>query len=245
MANIFAIADLHLPFGAPDKSMEVFGPAWANYTERLALNWKKRIQEEDLVLIPGDISWAMRLEDAKKDLDWIAALPGTKVLLKGNHDYWWKSLSKVKSILPAKMHLLQNDAFDWNGVSIAGTRLWDSPEYDFNAYIEVQNASPEESKIEEAPEKIFMRELERLELSLKQLNPSASLRIAMTHYPPIGADLRPSRASALLEKYEIAICLFGHLHNVKRGSLELGVARGIRYALVSADYRQFDPLKVY
>ncbi len=243
--SIWAIADLHLSYGVPEKSMEVFGSEWIDYGEKLKTNWLAVISPGDLVLIAGDISWAMRLEDAKVDLDWIDALPGTKVLIKGNHDYWWSSLSKVKKILPPSMHVIQNNAFNWGEYSIGGARLWDTNEYNFNAYIDFRETSVSSSKEEEPDqEKIFNREIERLKLSLKSLDQSASKRLVMTHYPPIGAELKASMAAALLEKYRVDVCVFGHLHSVKRGQPLFGSHAGVRYFLTSCDYLDFKPLKI-
>jgi predicted phosphohydrolase len=241
--SIWAIADLHLSFGVPEKTMEVFGPEWVDYAEKLKSSWLDAIKSDDLVLIAGDISWAMRPEEAKVDLDWIDALPGTKVMIKGNHDYWWSSLSKVKRILPPSIHMIQNNAFNWREYSIGGARLWDTAEYGFDAFINFRETAVPSSK-EEKPdaEKIFKRELERLELSLKSLNQSAAKRFVMTHYPPISADLHPSRTAALLEKYRVDVCVFGHLHSVKRGQSLFGTCNGIRYFLTSCDYLDFKPL---
>ena len=188
---VWAIADLHLSFGVPDKGMEVFGKHWQQHANKIEKHWRSMIAPDDLVLIPGDISWAMRLEDAIPDLQWLHALPGVKVILKGNHDYWWGSLSKVVACLPPSIHLIQNSVFNWKGVSIGGARLWDTPEYSFREWIEFQENpkarknDPEVLVQEEFSEKIFNRELERLKRSLEQLDPSARLRLAMTHYPPI------------------------------------------------------------
>jgi len=247
--SIWALSDPHLSFGVPDKSMSVFGPAWEDYTDKIAENWKKLIAKEDLVLIPGDISWAMRLEEAFADLNWIDALPGTKVILRGNHDYWWTSSAKMKKAMPASIHFIHNSAFTWEDVTIGGSRLWDSSEYRFNSFVEYKE-NPKAKMAHTPPdveedERIFLRELERLRLSLSQLDPNASLRIALTHYPPIGADLKPSRVSAILEEYKIDICVFGHLHNLKKDCLPLfGTARGIRYVLSSCDVLDFVPLKI-
>lgn len=246
---IWTLADLHLAFSVPSKSMEVFGPQWAGYAEKIEKNWRAAISAEDLVLLPGDITWAMKPEEARIDLEWIDRLPGTKVMIRGNHDYWWTSLSKVEAILPSSIHLIQNNAFLWNDVAIGGSRLWDTPEYSFNAFIEYQEniraksltAHVEDPKEEE---RIFQRELGRLESSLKSMDKNAKLRIAMTHYPPIGADLADSRTSHLLEKYGINVCVFGHLHNAKPGSLPFGVKNGVRYVLCSGDYLDFTPLKI-
>ncbi|MBA3816463.1 MAG: metallophosphoesterase [Parachlamydiaceae bacterium] len=247
--SIWALADLHLSFGIPDKKMDVFGDSWKDHPEKIRSHWLKNITADDLVLIPGDISWAMTAEEAKVDLEWIDALPGTKVMLKGNHDFWWSSLSKVEKILPPSIHVIQNNVFRWNNVAIAGTRLWDTPEYSFQQFINFVN-NPRANKLiavendQGEMEKIFLRELARLELSLKCLPRDASMRIAMTHYPPIGANLTPSRVSALLEKYKISFCAFGHLHNVKQELPMFGIKNGVRYTLVSCDYVNFEPIKI-
>jgi len=249
--TIWAIADLHLAFGAPSKSMEFFGPAWHDYAQRIKQNWEKLVKPGDLVVIAGDISWAMKLEDALKDLDWIDQLPGDKLIIRGNHDYWWPSAAKLKGILPPTIHFIQNSAFNWNGVTFGGARLWDTYEYGFSDVIEhVENPRAKklsdeeiETKKEEA-ERIFVRDLKRLQLSLEQMDPEAKVRIALTHYPPIGKDLEPSRASAILEHFNVDICLFGHLHNVREKSLPFGTARGVKYLLTSADYLGFTPIEV-
>ncbi len=244
--TLWALADLHLAFGAPDKSMEFFGPTWQNYAERIEKNWRALVQKDDLVLIPGDISWALKLENALIDLRWIDALPGTKLLLRGNHDLWWPSASKLKELLPPSIHFIQNNVFNWNDVTIGGTRLWDSEEYGFSSIIEFQENPKERINKEEKPssETIFVRELGRLELSLKALSEKAKWRIAMTHYPPIGLDLAPSRASKVFEKYQVETVVFGHLHNVQRGKDLFGKARGVNYHLTSCDYLDFIPLKI-
>ncbi len=249
--SVWALSDLHLAFGVPGKTMEAFGPVWENYAQKIESHWKRLISSEDLILIPGDISWAMRLEDALIDLRWIDALPGTKVILKGNHDYWWGSLGKLQKIMPPSIHCIQNNVFNWKEITIGGSRLWDTPEFSFNAYINfrenprARQKTPEElASAQEEEEKIFIRELERLELSLKQLDPHAKIRIALTHYPPVGADLAPSRASAILEKHQIQYCVFGHLHSVKPDSLPFGAARGVNYVFSSCDYLDFVPLKL-
>lgn len=247
---VWALADLHLSFGVANKSMDVFGEQWKNFTEKIKSHWEANISPQDLVLIAGDISWAMRIEEVQPDLDWIHQLPGTKVILRGNHDYWWTSLSKIEKILPSSIHLIQNNAFQWKGISIGGGRLWDTPEYGFNNYIafvenpRAQQLTAHESDKQEA-EKIFLRELVRLELSLKCLKKDADVRIVMTHYPPIGANLAESRTSALLEKYHVNACVFGHLHNVKKDKLPFGERKGIHYYLTSCDYLDFVPLKIY
>ncbi len=241
--KVWAIADLHLAFGDQSKSMDIFGPQWENYAEKIAANWKELICDEDLVLLPGDISWAMRPEQAVKDLEWIDRLPGTKVMIRGNHDYWWGSASKVRSILPKSIHIVQNDVFTFSDFSIAGARLWDTDEFHFKDYSEYRENPKAVPKEETEDGKIFLRELQRLELSLQCLDPSKH-RLAMTHYPPIGPDLQESKASKLLEKYGVEVCVFGHLHNLKNIP-EFGSKNGVRYYLTSCDCINFKPILIW
>lgn len=246
---VWALGDLHLSFGIANKEMDIFGSNWAGHPEKIRRNWVECVAADDLVLIPGDISWAMHPEDAKADLDWIDALPGTKVMIRGNHDYWWASLKKLEKVLPPSIHLVQNNVFRWNDFAIGGARLWDTPEYTFGRFINYKE-NPRENvltKVEDPREaqKIFERELGRLEMSLKQLPKDGCVKIAMTHYPPIGADLQPSKVSAILEKYDITACVFGHLHNVQHGTLPFGTKNGIKYLLTSCDYLDFHPIKVF
>ncbi len=248
--NVWAIADLHLSFGVPNKEMDVFGEEWINWTEKIAKNWQSSIHANDLVLIAGDISWAMHPEKALPDLKWIDQLPGTKLIIRGNHDYWWSSKRQVENILPPSIHLIQNNSFQWENFSIGGARLWDTSEYQFKKYIEVKGDRKEKGLIDDVEfskktEKIFQRELGRLEMSLKLLDQSADYRIVMCHYPPISADLKHSRTSALLEKYRVNVCVFGHLHNIKKeiGTF-FGERNGTTYFLTSCDYLNFQPLNV-
>lgn len=232
--------------------MEAFGLVWKDYPNKIKEHWQKLISDDDLVLIAGDISWAMRPEEALPDLDFIDALPGQKLLIRGNHDYWWPSSTKLAGLLPPSMHFIHNTAFEWNKVAFAGARLWDTHEYSFNDAIEfvdnpfAKKKTPEElAREKEDAEVIFVRELQRLKLSLEKMNHKAEKKVALTHYPPIGANLRPSRAAALLEDFEIDVCVFGHLHNVREGALPFGTARGVRYILTSADYLGFTPIVVF
>jgi predicted phosphohydrolase len=244
--SIWALSDLHLAISHPAKDMKVFGPLWEGYMEKIEAHWKACIKECDLVLIPGDICWAMTLEEAKLDLNWIDRLPGTKLILKGNHDYWWASSAKMKIALPPSIHFIYNNAFQWGDVTIGGSRLWDTREYNFVEQIHFQE-NPREKKQPsplDVEEKIFFKELERLKTSLQCLDPKAALRIALTHYPPIGSDLEPSLASAILESFHVDICVFGHLHSIRKDSLPFGSARGVRYVFASADYLDFRPLLV-
>lgn len=245
--KIFALADLHLSFSVPEKNMAFFGEVWEGYTDKIEKNWKEKITDDDLILIAGDISWAMK-EEVQLDLAWIDQLPGTKVIIKGNHDYWWGTLKKVYEYLPPSIHVIQNDVFNHKGISIGGSRLWDSKEYNFHKFIDFQEnprqKETEEKIQEDLQEKIFERELKRLELSLSKLDPKAKKRICMTHYPPVSWDLKDSKASKILEKHSIDICVFGHLHNVKKEAKLFGEKNGIEYLLTSCDYLNFDPIQI-
>lgn len=209
--------------------MDIFG--WGDHATKIEAKWKKLVKPEDLVLLPGDISWAKHLDEAMVDLEWIDQLPGTKVMIKGNHDYWWQSIGKLRVALPPSIHALQHDVYNWEDVTIGGTRLWDSPDYHF-AY------EPEPDP------KTFERELGRLEMSLKQLNPKASLRVAMTHYPPMGLDCQASRVTEILEKHKIDICVFGHLHGMDPKQSYFGDKNGIKYVFCACDYLDFTPLQL-
>lgn len=247
--TIWAIADLHLSFGVSNKHMSIFGSHWENHAEKIEESWRATVATDDLVLIPGDISWALHTEEALPDLEWIDRLPGTKVMIKGNHDYWWNSLSKLKSILPPSCHLIQNNSWNWQDISIAGTRLWDNPEINYHDIIDIKERASIKTltEIDQSPDsqKIYQRELGRLEISLKSMNPLAKKRIVMTHYPPIGTALQDTPATRLLEKYKINICVFGHLHNIKPGLQLFGIHHGIHYHLTACDYLDnFKPLKI-
>lgn len=241
---IWAMADLHLAKGVPAKNMSIFGPQWEGYMEKMAASWDQLIKPEDLVLLPGDISWAMTLEEVKADLDWIAGRPGKKLMIRGNHDYWWSSAKKMSLVFPSSVHFLHHTAFHWQDVAIGGTRLWDTPEYNFNAYVHFQENAKAKLQKREDGDIIFNRELERLKLSLKQMDPRAKHKIVMTHYPPIGADLKSSRVSDILEEFGIEVCVFGHLHNLKKDAPLFGTIRGVRYILAASDHLDFWPIRI-
>ena len=224
---IYAIGDLHLP-GHQEKPMNVFGDHWDRHFDVIRENWLSMVAPEDVVLIPGDISWAMQLSEARDDLMQIAALPGRKLLLRGNHDYWWNSISKVRALLPENMYAIQNDALALDGVVYCGTRGWNIPG-------EGQPADPQDVKI-------FQRELLRLEMSLQQAEKLAhgSLPVVvMMHYPPLYKDLLSTPFTEILERYGARTVVFGHLHGAGiRVGLE-GLVRGIEYHLVSCDALHF------
>lgn len=204
--------------------MDIFGSHWENHFERIAQDWKSRVTQEDLVLIPGDISWAMQLDDALDDLRAIAALPGRTLILRGNHDYWWSSLTQLRQRLPEGMHAVQNDAWDAGECVFCGTRGWTIP-----------LGSPPDAR----DEKIYRREALRLEMSLREARRMAQGRpiFAMMHYPPLLPEtLRSGTAfTRLLSEYGVVRCVYGHLHgaSVQRGFC--GEYQGVVYDLVSCD----------
>lgn len=220
--RVFAIGDLHLP-GGDMKPMDVFGSHWENHFERISESWRALVSEDDVVLIPGDISWAMQLADALHDLERIAQLPGRILILRGNHDYWWSSLTQLRCSLPQGMHAVQNDAYDAGDMVFCGTRGWTIPG---------QGAAAQD-------EKIFRREVLRLEMSLKAASQAADGRpiVAMMHYPPLLPEHKASGTAftKLLSAYGVSRCVYGHLHgqSIQRGIN--GVYDGIRYDLVSCD----------
>jgi predicted phosphohydrolase len=226
--------------------MDVFGPAWIEHTRVIQASWDSLVSANDIVLIPGDISWAMRLDEAAPDLQWIHERPGIKVLIRGNHDYWWGSISKLRRTLPPSIHAIQHDVICFDEVAIGGSRLWDTPEVNCSELITMTGEKKASVQDHKGDDEIFQRELARLESSLQLLPKDAAVKIAMTHFPPIGPDLAPTRASALFEKYGVHIVVFGHLHSFKEGlQSTFGTARGVRYILCSGDFLHFTPIRIW
>lgn len=225
---IYGLADLHLDH-TNEKSMEIFGPRWNDYQNRIFENWESQVTEADLVLVPGDISWGLRLEDAKPDLERINNLPGKKILLRGNHDYWWQSLNKLNGLGLDTLFFLQNNSYYFKGVNIAGTRGW---------------IPRDASELGENHETIFKRELIRLDLSLKSIDNTDEI-IAMLHYPPFERDGQPNEFHDILKHYRVIKCVYGHLHSEGLSAVVEGVFDGIDYRCLSADYIDFTPKIIY
>lgn len=226
---LYAIGDLHLSFSV-DKPMDIFGEAWVRHEEKIKESWMAQVKESDTVLIPGDISWATGFEEAKADLQWIDDLPGTKVLLRGNHDYWWTSLKKMKEAFP-KLEFLQNNFYEYESHMICGTRGW---------------VCPNKQNFDDHDEKIYNRELIRLKLSLDSAKKASDKPIiVMTHYPPTNDQFEPSGFTEIYETYDVSKVIFGHLHTeVSFKSGLQGTIRGVDYQLVSSDYVQFQLQKI-
>ena len=221
---IYAISDLHLSLGT-DKPMYVFGDKWRGYESRLEENWIKTVGEDDAVIINGDNSWATYLDNAVQDFAFINALPGRKILSKGNHDYWWTTMKKMNEFCGQygfdTISFMQNNHFAHDGAAICGTRGWQLTVKD-NEDLKIHN-----------------RELERLRLSLNSArvaNPTDI--IAALHYPP-DAQFR-----AVLEEYGVTVCLYGHLHAHSHRNRLADTINSIKYQLVSCDFLDFQPLKI-
>ncbi len=227
---LYAISDLHLPLGI-DKPMDIFGKKWENYVERLFENWQNTVKPCDTVVLPGDFSWATYMEESRADFDFLNKLNGRKILLKGNHDYWWGTMNKLREFVGENgyqnIEFLQNNSFSYNGISICGTRLWNTP----------QGSLSGEDK------KIYDREVMRLELSLKEAEYPENI-IVFTHFPPILKDFTQNDAVAMMKKYNVKKCVFGHIHSSGIKNVTEGEIDGIEYTLASGDYREFMPLKI-
>ncbi len=227
--NIFAIGDLHLSFDERiQKPMDIFGPSWVNHHEKVRKNWEEKVGEEDLVIIPGDVSWGLRADEAMADLRWIHRLPGRKVITKGNHDLWWTSVTRLNRLYD-DMTFLQNHCYmTAEGIAVCGTRGW---------------ICPGTEGFDEHDEKIYNRELLRLEFSLKEAEKAgAKMTIAALHYPPTNDKLQGSGFTRMLEDFNVQMCVYGHLHGkdaFKNGIK--GVFNGIEYRLVSLDYVEGEP----
>ncbi|MBQ2863854.1 MAG: metallophosphoesterase [Clostridia bacterium] len=220
--KIFAISDLHLSINS-DKPMNIFGPVWDGYLDKIKNSWN-RVQDDDVVLIAGDHSWAMKMADALPDLDYISNLgKGHKVIIKGNHDYWWSSISALRRELPLKMYALQNDAVKIGDYIFCGSRGWTVPE--------LTHKTPDD-------EKIYKREVIRMELSLqdaKRLQTNNEKIIVLTHYPPFNSKIEDSDFTKLFEKYNIETVVYGHLHSYDKKQQIITHKNNVKYYLTSCD----------
>ena len=221
--KVYALSDLHLSINNP-KPMDIFGPAWDNYLDKVTYNWNNLITDEDIVIVAGDISWAMYLEDAKPDFEFIRTLKGKIVFIRGNHDYWWKSISAVRNMLPHNMFAVQNDSIMLDNIILCGTRGWTVPE------------NGEHKTTED--EKIYNRELIRLKLALESAKAKQTNNeqiIVMIHYPPFNSKFENSDFTNLIEQYNVSHVVYGHLHGKDCRAELTKVKNGITYHLTSCD----------
>jgi hypothetical protein len=252
--RVFALSDPHLSLGTPGKTMDRFGPQWVDHARTMAAAWDAEVAADDLVLVPGDISWAADLNGARPDLQWLAERPGEKVLVKGNHEHWWPdSMTKLRAALPPGLHALSGDALRLRDVAVCGTRLWDAPHISYHDVIrwEGEPISRELTEAEAAAaRKVYERELGRLDRALAALDKRAPLRIAMLHYPPVAPAPQADGtlpANELTERFEragVQHVVFGHIHATDpaaRGRIG-GTARGVTYHLAACDFIGFRPL---
>lgn len=226
---IYVIGDLHLS-GSTNKPMDIFGENWVTHSEKIKNNWTNAVGYSDTVLILGDISWAMTLDEAMVDLDYIDQLPGRKILIKGNHDYWWSSVKRLNSLYE-NMLFLQNDYCMVENVAICGTRGW---------------ICPNNQKFTQQDRKIYERELMRLKISFdKAVKDKRDNIYAITHYPPTNDKFESSGFTDIYEDYGVKKVFYGHLHGTEafEGGLK-GSFNGIEYYLASCDYLDFSPFKV-
>ncbi|MDS1030889.1 metallophosphoesterase [Bacillota bacterium LX-D] len=226
---IYALADLHLSF-SQDKPMNIFGEKWQKHYEKIKANWQESVQENDTVLLCGDHSWGLKLEEAIPDLRFIGMLPGHKILIKGNHDLWWQSLKKMKEVMPRNISILQNIHLEVENYYICGTRGWTCPNDD--------NFSSHDLKI-------YERELLRLKNSLLSAKKAGNKDIiVMLHYPPFNNHQEPSGFVKLMEEFEVKICVYGHLHSDAQKYAFNGTWNHMDFKLVSCDYVNFKPVKL-
>ena len=225
---VYIIGDLHLSFGV-DKPMDIFGYKWDNHTERLQENWINTVKEEDTVILAGDFSWATKLEDTYKDFEYINNLPGKKILLKGNHDYWWNTITKMNKFLEDNnfnnIYFLYNNSYEFEDFEIVGTKGWS--EFEIEGY-----------------HKNILREVGRLKNSINSTTTNKA-KIAVIHYPPfMGKVPDEYNFVKVLEDNNIKKCYYGHLHASSHKNAIQGNVNGIEYHLISGDYLDFKLKKI-
>lgn len=226
--SVYAISDTHLSFSV-SKPMDVF-KGWDDYTQRLATNWQHLVTDQDTVVINGDVSWAMGLEEAEKDLDFLNRLNGTKIISKGNHDYWWNTITKMENFCKEKgfdsIKFMHNNAYRVGDISIAGTRGW---------FFDAEN---------ENVDKVMARECARLQRSIDEARKLGGEVVVFLHYPPVSIVKTCEPIMNVLKDNEISRCYYGHLHGGAVNGAVNGEFEGIEFRLVSADYLSFCPLLV-
>ena len=225
---LYTIGDLHLSFEA-DKSMEAFGGRWIGYVNKLKEGFST-VKPDDVTVLCGDLSWGMNLEQSREDFRFIDALPGKKIIVKGNHDYWWTTAAKIRNFFLENgfnsLDILHNNCLFYGDTALCGTRGW---------FYEAETGG-------EHDKKIMLREILRLETSLKAAGDAE--KIVFLHYPPKYGSYVCEEILSLLEQYRVQRCYYGHLHGAASGAAYQGTFNGTRFSLVSADYLYFIPKKV-
>lgn len=229
--SVFAIGDLHLSFTA-EKPMDIFGDGWSNHIDRLKEGFAT-VSDDDLVVLAGDSSWGISLEESLEDFKFIDSLPGKKLLLKGNHDYWWETVSKIKRFFEEHgiktIEILHNNAFLHNNIAICGTRGWFAPENEDDAHAE----------------KIYNREISRLKTSLEAAKKLDAKEIhCFLHYPPLSQGYECLEITEMLQEYGVLSCSYGHLHGYGHQIRFEGKHKDVDYKLISADFLKFTPVKI-
>ena len=223
--SLFAIGDTHLSFGT-DKPMDIFG-GWQDYVGRLEKNWRAVVQKDDIVVIPGDISWAMSLEQALPDFMFLQSLPGTKLIMKGNHDYWWSTMNKLNVLFEKNgidsVHMIFNNAYEAGDFAVCGTRGW---------FYDAATG---------ADKKVIAREAGRLKMSIDEGRKTGKEIIVFLHYPPVTNEAECHELMQVLRDEGIKRCCYGHLHGESRSFAVSGKYDGIDFGLVSADNLGFCP----
>lgn len=226
---LYAIGDLHLSLNS-QKPMDVFGGAWSGYMDKLK-NGFSVVKPEDTTVLMGDLSWALDLEGARDDFAWINEIPGRKIILKGNHDYWWSTAAKFRTFCAdngfEQMHILNNNHFEYEGFAICGSRGW---------FFEEERSS-------EHDEKVFKRELIRLEASLKSAGDLPKL--VFLHYPPRYKGYTCDEMLEILDRYQVRHCYYGHLHGASHTLAMEGQWDGVEFKLLSADRLNFQPYRIF
>lgn len=223
---IWSIGDLHFDH-TKSKLMDIFGDNWIGHEEKIVKVWREKVSSEDLVLIPGDISWALKLEDSIEDLKKIDDLPGFKCFIKGNHDYWWSTKSKLEKLDLESIHFIYNDCYKYKDFVISGTRGWYSRDSEI---------------FTEDDEKIFNRELNRLRRSLESFKGDLENlnRIVMVHYPPFTCEQKPNEFLEIMKEYDVHTCVYGHLHGEGHDFVIEGNFDGVQVHCVSSDFLNFE-----
>ena len=227
--SLYTIGDLHLSLSV-DKPMDVFGGNWENYMQKIQENWNNTVCCDDTVVIVGDVSWGMNFDQAKADFDFVNRLNGNKIVIKGNHDYWWTTMNKMNNFLQENefttIKILNNNYFPYGDVGICGTRGW------------VNDGTCDADK------KVLLREKQRLTTSIESCLSEGRKPIVFLHYPPVYGTEEAEDIFSVLEKYQIEECYYGHLHGIGARKAVEGEYKNLKLKLVSCDCIQFVPIKV-